>query len=91
MKRLTNLRLVFAEKSGAYLVGVSLIVATERGWGIVSTAVNGPWFFVLLPPGSYSITARFATATKTIENVRLVKGKSKQQIFVWHLGEQREP
>ena len=86
-----NLRLVFAEKSGAYLSGVMVVLATAKGAEIISIATEGPWFYIQLPPGSYSVKASFAGDTKQIKNVRVVNDRSIRQIFTWDLGEQSEP
>ena len=86
-----NLKLVFADKSGAYLSGVMLVLATAQGAEIISVATNGPWFFIQLPPGNYSVRATFGGDTKQIKSLRLVKDRSVQQTLTWDLGEQPEP
>jgi hypothetical protein len=86
-----NLRLVFAAKSGAYLSGVMLVLTTANGAEIISVATNGPWFYIQLPPGSYSVQARFGEQTKQVKNLRVIKDRSMQQNFTWDLGEQPEP
>lgn len=86
-----NLKLVFAEKSGAYLSGVTVVLATARGAQIVSVATDGPWFFIQLPPGNYSVKASLAGNAKQIKKLRVAKDRSVQQIFTWDLGEQPEP
>jgi hypothetical protein len=86
-----NLRLVFAAKSGAYVSGVMVVLATANGAEIISVATTGPWFYIQLPPGNYSVKASIGGDTKQIKNLRLVKDRSLQQILTWDLGEQAEP
>ena len=86
-----NLRLVFAAKTGAFLSGVMLVVATASGAEIISVATNGPWFYIQLPPGNYWVKARFGEETKQVKNLRVVKDRSMQQNFTWDVGEQPEP
>lgn len=50
-----NLKLVFAISSGEYLSGLSVILQDEEERTILHTVSNGPWFFVKLPPGIYSV------------------------------------
>jgi hypothetical protein len=85
------LKLVFAEKSGAYLSGVMVVLATARGAEIISVATNGPWFFIQLPPGNYSVKASLAGDAKQIKNLRVAKDRSIQQVLTWDLGEQPQP
>lgn len=52
-----NLRLVFAEKDGAYLSDVKVDIRNAAGRDILSAVSNGPWFFAKLPNGRYKIKA----------------------------------
>jgi hypothetical protein len=52
-----NLKLVLATKSGAYLSDIDVVVSDERGHRILDAKSDGPWFFVRLPSGRYSIAA----------------------------------
>ncbi|MBI3001436.1 MAG: carboxypeptidase regulatory-like domain-containing protein [Deltaproteobacteria bacterium] len=73
-----NLKLSFAEKSGQYLSGVEVVIADEKGKEIARTTVHGPWFYIQLPAGKYSIRATLAGATKRIKDLDV---PAKQRVF----------
>jgi hypothetical protein len=52
-----NLKLVLATKSGAYLSDVGVVVSDHRGQRLIDAKSEGPWFYVRLPNGRYSIEA----------------------------------
>jgi hypothetical protein len=81
-----NLRLVFAEKTGPYVAGVTIVLATGKGGEILSIATDGPWFYIQLPPGIYEVKATFQGQTKQIKSVNVVS-KTLQQTLIWDLGE----
>jgi len=78
-----NLKLVFAEKSGAYLADVKLVIADAQGKEIISITTNGPWFYAQLPSANYSIAATLNGQTKMIRSLDLAKGKFVQQALLW--------
>ncbi len=80
-----NLRLGFAAKSGAYIADVRLVIQDEKGKEIISTVTEGPWFFIDLPPGNYSVKATFEGQTRELKNLRLSKGKSERRYFYWEV------
>jgi len=83
-----NVKLVFAEKRGAFISGVALVIATAKGAEIVSLKTEGPWFYIQLPPGDYAVKATFKGQTKQIKNLSVPKDKKVQQGLIWDLGEQ---
>ena len=83
-----NLKLVFAEKRGAFVSGAIIMIATAKGIEIDAMTVKGPWFFIQLPPGDYSVKATFKGQTKQINNLHVPKDKRVQQGFSWDLGEE---
>ncbi len=86
-----NVKLVFAEKRGAFISGVTLVLADAKGAELVSLATDGPWFYIQLPAGSYTARATFKGETKQIKNLRVPKDKVVQQVFVWDLSEPAMP
>lgn len=53
-----NLHLMFAKQgSGEYLSAVRVNILDARGTPVLTTQSTGPWFFVQLPPGDYSVEA----------------------------------
>ena len=82
-----NVKLVFAEKRGAFVSGVSLQITTAKGAEIAALKVEGPWFYIQLPPGAYSVKARLRGEIKEIKNLTVPKDKRVQQGVIWDLGE----
>jgi hypothetical protein len=82
-----NVKLIFAEKRGAFISGVIVELATAKGTEIVSLVTEGPWFYIQLPSGDYSVKATFKGATRQIKDLKVVKDKSVQQSLIWDLGE----
>jgi hypothetical protein len=52
-----NLGLSFAGKSRGYLTDVGVVITDDKGKQILSAANTGPWFYVQLPPGKYTVKA----------------------------------
>jgi len=86
-----NLKLVFAEKNGPYLSGVTLSLSSAKQGHILTRTTQGPWFYIRLPAGTYDITANFKGQTKQVKNLNLTQDKKVQQIFIWDLGTEAEP
>jgi hypothetical protein len=82
-----NLKLVFAEKRGAFVSGVTVTIANAKGAEIAALKTEGPWFYIQLPPGDYSIKARLRGEMKQINNLAVPKDKRVQQSLIWDLGE----
>jgi hypothetical protein len=54
-----TLHLEFAEATdGEFVSGVEVTIASARG-NLLSTRTDGPWLLAQLPPGSYTVTARY--------------------------------
>lgn len=78
MERLSavyNLKLVFARRSDTFLSPVLLIIATNDGRQIDKILLRGPWFYVRLPSGGYTILARFKSKAVLIRDVYLREGR----------------
>lgn len=83
-----NVQLTFAEKGGAYLSDVNIVVTGAKRKEIAAITTNGPFFYIQLPPGSYGVSATFKNETKRIKSVLVAKDKTFRQTLVWDLGEQ---
>lgn len=83
-----NLKLVFAEKRGAFISGVTVVISTTKSAEITSQKTDGPWFYIQLPPGNYSVKATFKGETKQVNNLSVLKDKMVQQGLTWDLGEE---
>jgi hypothetical protein len=51
-----NLQLVFDEATGPYLADIKVDIQGKDGKKLVDMSTNGPWFFVELPNGQYTVT-----------------------------------
>lgn len=71
-----TLKLVFAEKMGAFLGAVA--VKVERGGAAVYEGVcDGPWLLLNLEPGRYRVTASFEGKSNAID-VAVGAGKTQK-------------
>lgn len=52
-----NLKLAFAATNGEYFDNVQVAIASAGGKKIYEGASEGPWFFIKLPPGRYTVAA----------------------------------
>ena len=52
-----NLKIVAASADGAYLGGVTVRIEDRDGRQVLQAAMDGPWLFVKLPPGAYTVSA----------------------------------
>jgi hypothetical protein len=57
----------------------------------MAVTVDGPWFYIQLPPGAYDVTATFNGQARYTKNLRVAKDKLTKHTFVWDLGEKPEP
>jgi hypothetical protein len=80
-----NLKLAFAEKSGVYLAGVNVSVEDQRGQQLIDVTTNGPWVYLQLPPGSYTVTATFDGETRKIDDLRIAGQGLAQRVLHWDL------
>ena len=82
-----NVKLEFAETGGAYLADVKLEIVGGKNETVLSTTATGPWFYIQLPPGIYSVKAAFGGKSKEIKALRVITDKKAHHVFVWELGE----
>jgi hypothetical protein len=68
-----NLKLVFSMTVGEYLSDLMVVIKDGLGDVILHTQSNGPWFFVSLPAGEYSVTAA-VNDRKTVRQVKVGHG-----------------
>jgi hypothetical protein len=80
-----NVQLTFAEKGGAYLSDVNLVVTDAKGGEIIAIRTNGPLFYIQLPRGSYGVSATFKNDTKKVKSLLVAKDKAVRQTLLWDL------
>jgi len=80
------LKLVFAEESGAYVTGVSVTILDSDGKMVLEVPkdqVTGPWLFIDLPPGTYTVTGARDNQTQTQRNVRVKASETREVHLRW--------
>ncbi len=82
-----SLKIVFAERTGAFVAGVLLKIVDESGRALVEEISGGPWFFADLPPGTYVVHARRngARTKATVE----VSGERQKKLYLTFPAEPR--
>jgi hypothetical protein len=70
-----NLKLVFASGTGTFAAPDFVVIGANHGRAVEKVAVNAPWFYIRLPPGGYTILARFAGRIVLIRDVYLQEGR----------------
>jgi len=77
-----NLRLLFAMQAGNYLADVQVNIMDARGETVFSAKSEGPWFFVQLPPGVYTVDVDAMGRTQG-QTVRIGGGRQSRLNFFW--------
>jgi hypothetical protein len=80
-----NLGLSFAGKSRGYLTDVNVVITDDKGRQVLSAANTGPWFYVQLPPGKYTIKATYNGKAREVKNLRLKKDSGVRQTVYWDI------
>lgn len=78
-----NVKLVFALKSREYVADVKVSIADKNGNEILNTISEGPWLYVQLPPGVYTIKCSFRGDTKEIRELRVPKSGQLTRTLLW--------
>jgi hypothetical protein len=60
-----NLKLEFATPDGHYLADVKVVIQSRAGQTVLETVSEGPWVYVRLPAGSYTVTASTTVGRQT--------------------------
>jgi hypothetical protein len=77
-----NLKLVLAQKAGAYIGDVQVLIAGRDGKPLVQAFAEGPIFMAKLPPGSYDVTTT-ADGQSQRQKVVVNKGGLSTLHFRW--------
>jgi hypothetical protein len=76
-----NLMLNFAAKEGNYLSDVEVVITDTTGNTVLETVSEGPWLFVRLPTGRY--TVRATTIGKTSEQGANIRATGQTQLYFY--------
>jgi hypothetical protein len=66
-----NLKLLFAPPSGTSISPVLLLIGDNQGHHIDTIVLHGPWFYIQLPPGSYTILARIQDKLLLLRDIHI--------------------
>ena len=55
---------------------------------MVHATANGPWFYIDLPPGRYTVKAAYEDKTKQIKNLQVAEGHRVTRLVNWDLEEE---
>jgi hypothetical protein len=66
-----NLKLVFGPRWSAFASPVLLLIGDNRGRRVEKVTARGPWFYIRLPSGGYTIVARIGDKLVLIRDVYL--------------------
>jgi hypothetical protein len=69
-----------AKKSGAYLADVQVKISDGAGKVLFNAPISGPWLFIDLPPGRYTVEATHRGKPQT-RNAQIRAGDRHQMVF----------
>ena len=73
--------LTAAEKSGAFLAAVQVVVRDAGGRTVIETSLDGPWLLARLPPGRYELVATYGG--KPQARSFTVSASGRREIFLY--------
>jgi len=82
MQKDFNLKLVFANKAGAYLSDVKVTIVDASGKVALDVTTEGPMLLAKLPAGAYKIDATFGGKTQT-RNITLAAARLESVSLEW--------
>lgn len=77
-----NLKLLFAEKEGAYLADVDVLVSNAKGAKVLETHASGPFLLAKLPAGKYRVVASSSGKAQD-KLVAVSASQRKTVVFYW--------
>lgn len=79
------LKLIFVAGDHPYLSQIDVTISTESGTvlHVPETNVNGPWLFIDLPEGTYTIYAQHAGQTRVKKGIKVSAKGTKTVYFRW--------
>jgi hypothetical protein len=73
--------LTAADKSGAFLSAVQVVVRDAAGRTALETSLDGPWLLARLPPGRYELVATYDGRSQT--RTFTVPASGRREIFLY--------
>jgi hypothetical protein len=76
-----NLKIILATSSGSYLAKIPIMIYDNKGTLVFQAESEGPWFYVRLPEGGYTIKATYDGHEKK-KMINITRGL-KMVMFHW--------
>jgi hypothetical protein len=76
-----NLKLVFVNHLGTLTMPSFVIIGANDGSPIEKISLHGPWFYIHLRDGSYTILVRFHHHFALVRDVHLKRGEQRTYVF----------
>ncbi|HEY7715544.1 MAG TPA: hypothetical protein VIE90_13625 [Candidatus Binatia bacterium] len=70
-----NLKLIFARRAGTLTTPAFVIIGANDGRHAEKIVLGAPWFYIQLPPGGYTILARFKRQVVLLRDVNVGHGR----------------
>ena len=70
-----NLRVIFASSLGTLVSPHFVLIGANSGRHIEKISLGAPWFYIQLPPGGYTILARFKRQAVLLRDVKIGAGR----------------
>jgi hypothetical protein len=77
---LYNLKIVFARRAGTLTTPDFVIIGANNGRQVEKISLGAPWLYVQLPPGGYTILARFESHVVMLRDVNV--GRAGRRTYV---------
>ena len=77
-----NVRLTFADNTGAYVSAVHVVISNAHGKPVLEVHDAGPFLLARLPAGHYQVQAVYAGHTLT-QNTDLRANRRVERVFRW--------
>lgn len=68
---LYNLKLIFARMAGTPATPAFVLIGANDGGRVEKIRLGGPWLYIRLPPGGYTILARFKSQLVLLRDVNI--------------------
>jgi hypothetical protein len=72
--KIYNLKLVFTRSVGTPVAPDFVLIGANNNGSIDRVIPRGPWFYIRLPPGGYTILGRFSRQVVLVRDVKLTEG-----------------
>lgn len=76
-----NLKLFFARQTGTPISQARLLIGANNSGLVDNILARGPVFYLRLPPGTYTLVARFKTAVVLMRDVRIAEGQRRTMVL----------